>query len=96
MSTRLGIDTERATVTDWQELASRENDGLAIGLHWSETSRRVKVDVIDDHLEQSFEFDVDPGDALSAFYHPFAYAPDDRSCCADGARETTQLKGSRA
>jgi len=91
MSTRLGIDTEAATVTDWTELASRENDGLAIGLFWSKTSGRVKVDVID-HLEQSFDFDVDPGDALSAFYHPFAYAPDDSRGCADPARDSLDLQ----
>ena len=99
MSKRLGIDTE--TVTDWKELASRENDGLAIGLYWSKSSGRVTVDVIDDHLEQSFQFDVDPGDALGAFYHPFAYAPDDSVCCRDAAGDgcppaTTRLKGSKA
>jgi len=91
MSTRLGIDTEAATVTDWTELASRENDGLAIGLFWSKTSGRVKVDVID-HLEQSFEFDVNPGDALSAFYHPFAYAPDDNACFGDTAHDSLDLQ----
>lgn len=92
MSTRLGIDTETATVTDWTELASRENDGLAIGLYWSKTSGRVKVDVIDDHLEHSFEFDVNPGDALSAFYHPFAYAPDDSDCFGDTAHDSLDLQ----
>ena len=92
MSTPLGIDTEAATVTDWAELASRENDGLAIGLYWSKTSGRVKVDVIDDHLEQSFEFEVSPGDAFSAFYHPFAYAPDDNVCFGDTAHDSLDLQ----
>lgn len=81
MSTRLGVDTE--TVTDWTELASRENDSLAIGLYWSKSSGRVKVGVIDDLLEQAFAFDVDPADALSAFRHPFAYAPRDDCSLGD-------------
>jgi hypothetical protein len=92
MSTRLGIDTETATVTDWTELASRESDGLAVGLDWSKASGRVRVVVIDDHLEQSFDFEVDPGDALSAFHHPFAYAPDDSFCCAGTARDSLDLQ----
>ena len=92
MNTRLGIDSETATVTDWKELASRENDGLAIGLFWSETSGRIRVHVIDDHLEQSFRFDVDPSDALSAFYHPFAYAPDQDFSFGDAARNSIDLQ----
>jgi hypothetical protein len=92
MSTALGIETETATVTDWTELASRENEGLAIGLYWSKTSGRLKVDVIDDHLDQTFEFDVDPGNALSAFYHPFAYAPDDSLCFGDTACDSPDLQ----
>lgn len=92
MSIRLGIDTETATDTDWRELASRENDGLAIRLYWSKTSGRLKVDVIGDHLEQSFDFDVEPGDALSAFYHPFAYAPEASFCCGDNANDSLDLQ----
>jgi hypothetical protein len=92
MTTRLGIDTERATVTDWRELASRENDGLAIGLYWSKTSGRLKVDVIDDQLAQSFDFDVEPAEALSAFYHPFAYAPNASFCCGDCANDSLDLQ----
>lgn len=72
-------------VTDWRELAIREGDGLAIGLYWSKSSGRLKVDVIDDHLEEAFEFDVDPGHALSAFHHPFAYAPNTPSVAPWGS-----------
>ena len=58
----------------WSELAVRENDGLAVSLLWSSTSGRVKVEVVDSHLDEQFEFHVPGADALAAFHHPFAYA----------------------
>ena len=58
----------------WNELAVRENDGLAVSLLWSRASGRVKVAVVDSHLDEKFEFDVRGADALAAFHHPFAYA----------------------
>ena len=59
----------------WSELAVRENDGLAVSLLWSRGSGRVKVAVVDAHLDEQFEFHVAGADALAAFHHPFAYAP---------------------
>jgi hypothetical protein len=64
----------RGTSHDWRELASRENDGLAIGLYWNEATDRVRVSVVDATAGESFDLDVAGGDALSVFYHPFAYA----------------------
>lgn len=90
MSGRLATDA--APAEDWKELASRENDGLAIGLLWSRTSGRVKVDVIDDRLDESFGFYVDLPDALSAFYHPFAYAPEDDVTLGERARDSLDLQ----
>ncbi len=58
----------------WSELAVRENDGLAVSLLWSRATGRVKVAVIDAHLDKQFEFHVPGADALAAFHHPFAYA----------------------
>ena len=58
----------------WSELALRENDGLAVSLLWSRASGRVKVAVVDSHLDEQFEFHVPGADALAAFHHPFAYA----------------------
>jgi hypothetical protein len=63
-----------ATGGDWRELASRENNGLAIALLWSKAADQVKVTVVDGRLEEEFEFDVERAEALPAFYHPFAYA----------------------
>jgi hypothetical protein len=58
----------------WRELAVRENDGLAVSLLWSRSTGRVKVAVVDVHLDRHFEFHVPGADALAAFHHPFAYA----------------------
>ena len=58
----------------WSELAVRENDGLAVSLLWSRAGGRVKVAVVDAHLDEQFEFHVPGADALAAFHHPFAYA----------------------
>ena len=58
----------------WSELAVRENDGLAVSLLWSRATGRVKVAVVDAHLDEQFEFHVAGADALAAFHHPFAYA----------------------
>ena len=36
----------------WSELAVRENDGLAVSLLWSRATGRVKVAVVDAHLDE--------------------------------------------
>lgn len=58
----------------WIDLATRESDALEVTLLWSRASGRVKVAVADARLDESFELHVAGADALSAFYHPFAYA----------------------
>ena len=72
----------------WSELALRENDGLAVSLLWSRASGRVKVAVVDAHLDEQFEFHVPGADALAAFYHPFAYASGRGACFGDAMRES--------
>ena len=59
---------------DWRELAVREGDGLEISLHWSKSADLVKVCVLDQRREESFDIHVGGPDALGAFYHPYAYA----------------------
>ena len=61
------------TMNDWRDLATREGDGLEITLLWSESADRLKVVVSDERSDQRYDVDVAPGDALRAFYHPFAY-----------------------
>jgi hypothetical protein len=67
--------TMRLTHDIWTDLADRESDGLEVTLLWSESSGRAKVVVDDVRLDERFELDVPQSEALSAFYHPFAYAP---------------------
>jgi hypothetical protein len=57
-----------------RELASRENDGLAVRLVWHPSSDAVTVSVTDDRTGDRFQLAVDRKRALDAFYHPFAYA----------------------
>jgi hypothetical protein len=73
-ASQLTTDPAFAAIDDWQELASRDGDGLEISLLWSKAADRVKVTVADSRLEESFELDIVGADALAAFYHPFAYA----------------------
>jgi hypothetical protein len=66
-----------STATDHKqarELASRENDGLAVLLLWHPWKDAVTVSVADSRTGDRFELAVDRERALDAFYHPFAYA----------------------
>jgi hypothetical protein len=58
----------------WVELGKRAAGGLEVVLLWNRSSNRVKVVVSDDRVCHHLDFEVAPADALSAFYHPFAYA----------------------
>ncbi len=80
------------TTSDWTELAIREGDGLEISLHWSRSADRVKVSVLDQRLQESFDIDVAGAQALSAFYHPFAYASGHASGFGDALREAADLQ----
>ena len=75
----------------WTELASRETDGLAVSLLWNPSTDRVKVTVDDSRLDHDFELHVDGADALSAFYHPFAFAASEGIAFEVADRETSDL-----
>jgi hypothetical protein len=62
------------TTNDWRELAQRTGDGLAVTLFWSKSAERIKVAVDDSKTGNQFDLEVAGADALSAFYHPFAFA----------------------
>ena len=70
------------TIDEWTELASRDNDGLAVFLFWSKATDRIKVLVVDGKHDEALEFDVLGADALRAFHHPFAYAAAEASASA--------------
>lgn len=63
-----------AAEADVRELDQRSNDGIDVRLLWSPDSDRVWIDVRDGRLGGSFRVEVEPGDALAAFRHPYAYA----------------------
>jgi hypothetical protein len=76
----------------WTDLADRESDGLEVTLFWSRESGRMKVVVDDSKLDETFELDVPQAEALAAFYHPFAYAPDRAHHIDRSARASTDLQ----
>ena len=58
-----------------RELDSRSSNGIHVNLLWHPTTRRVTIDVYDESLDESFEFEVARDHARDAFHHPYAYAP---------------------
>jgi hypothetical protein len=63
----------QASGENWVELADRMNDGLDVRLYWNRGDGRVKVTVTRMHSGRVAELRVAPGDAMTAFHHPFAY-----------------------
>ena len=60
--------------TPARELASSENDWLAVALFWNPSNDAVTLAIADSRTGARFELVVDRERALDAFYHPFAYA----------------------
>ncbi len=56
-----------------RELDRRTGDGIEVSLWWNPRTKGVSVAVTDTHRGGSFAFGVEPGDALVAFRHPYAY-----------------------
>ena len=57
-----------------RELDHRVNDGIDVTLLWNSLTDRVSVAVGDERTGAFFELEVDPGEALFAFHHPYVYA----------------------
>lgn len=64
----------RRQKTALRELDRRSSDGIEVALLWHPKTGRVLVAVEDTRRSDSFEFDVEPAHALTAFHHPYAYA----------------------
>jgi hypothetical protein len=58
-----------------RELARRTNDDVEVTLLWSPADDRLTVVVEDAKLNERFELDTRPDNALEVFHHPYAYAP---------------------
>ena len=63
------------TKTTTRELARRTNDGVDVALLWSPVDNRLTVVVEDTKLDERFELETRPDNALEVFYHPYAFAP---------------------
>ena len=59
-----------------RELAKRQTGSIEVRLLWDAEADRVEVSLHDSTTDTGFHVDVAPGDALDAFYHPYAYAPE--------------------
>jgi hypothetical protein len=55
------------------ELDYRAAGGIEVALLWSRLTNRLWVAVTDQRTGDSFELDVDAGNALDVFHHPYAY-----------------------
>jgi hypothetical protein len=69
------VDERTMIETTTRELARRKNDGVDVALLWSPVDDRLTVVVEDTKLNERFELETRPEDALEVFYHPYAYAP---------------------
>ena len=56
-------------------LAHRSTDGIEVSLFWSKPSNRVTIELVDERIDERFEFEVAHEKALDAFRHPYAYVP---------------------
>ncbi len=61
------------------ELAYRRGAGIEVALLWHRMTGELTVSVTDTASCDWFEMRVSPDEALIAFYHPYAYAPRQRT-----------------
>jgi hypothetical protein len=62
------------TISRFEELDYRENDGIEVSLLWSRIDNSLSVRVVDTRTDEKFRLAVQANEALDAFRHPFAYA----------------------
>ncbi len=58
-----------------RELAQRRSGTVEVLLLWHPRTNRVELSVRESPTGGGFQTVVEPGDAIDAFYHPYAYAP---------------------
>lgn len=57
-----------------KELNYRGGDGFEVSLLWSPESGQLAVVVVDEAGGEEFAMEVEPGEAMEVFRHPWAYA----------------------
>jgi hypothetical protein len=57
-----------------KELNYRASASFEVSLLWSPESGQLAVVVIDEAQGEEFAMEVEPGEAMEVFHHPYAYA----------------------
>ena len=57
-----------------KELDYRNGDQIEVSLLWSPESGQLAVVVVDEAAGEEFAMEVEPGEAMEVFRHPWAYA----------------------
>jgi hypothetical protein len=83
--------TERNAPT--RELAQRLSGAVEILLLWQPEVDGVELSLRDLVTGAGFQFEVEPGNAIDAFYHPYAYAARRENSYQVGQAETAVLDG---
>ena len=92
------------SITSVRELDCRLTNGIEVRLLWCQSDGRVSVAVTDTRSRESFDLDVPDGERpLNVFYHPFAYAANQRvdhdfgdgQAVTSGARKRDNKSGAR-
>ena len=60
--------------TIFEELMSRESNGISVSLFWNREDDSLSVCVFDAASESALELEVGASSPLDVFHHPFAYA----------------------
>jgi hypothetical protein len=68
-----GAELVETPIESLCELDRRSGSGLDVMLVWEPATNCVFVGVIDQRTGNEFAIEVDPADAVDAFYHPFVY-----------------------
>jgi hypothetical protein len=76
-----------------RELAQRQSGTLEVLLLWYAQIDVVELSVRDLATGGGFHTEVAPARAIDAFYHPYVYAPENRSSSRLGSSETTSFDG---
>ncbi len=76
-----------------RELAQRLSGTDEILLLWYPENERVELSIRDLDTGAGFHFDVAPGCAIDAFYHPYAYAalPESPDCVVERASRSADV-----
>ncbi len=76
-----------------RELAQRLSGADEILILWHPGIDRVELSVRDRSTGAGLQIEVSPGNALDAFYHPYAYAAERESSYRVVRAETTTVDG---